>query len=41
MFLFSLQERLSDVLNELLEELKEKLFGPERKLKPVPVKNDQ
>jgi hypothetical protein len=37
MLSFSLQERLSDVLNGLLEDLKEKFFGPERKLQPVPV----
>ena len=40
MFSFSLQERLSDVLRELLEELKEKLLGPDPELKPVPVRNE-
>lgn len=40
MLSFSLQERLSDVLNGLLEDIKEKLLGPERKLQPVPVKHD-
>jgi len=39
MIYFSSERKLSDVLNELWAELKEKLLGPENELQPIPVRN--
>jgi|GEM_PF-3164340 len=38
---FSSQRKLTDVLNELWADLKDKIFGPEPKLKPIPVRNEK
>lgn len=38
---FSRQRKLKDVLNELWADLKDKIFGPEPKLKPIPVRNEK
>jgi len=36
---FNRKKGLAEVLNELWADIKDRIFGPERKLKPVPLRN--